>query len=346
MALKERIDETLQATAPDDDVRRATLTEVLTEAGDGSDAHILAALSKIIAAREIKAGSFAQAGQTELAAREHAEINVLRTFLRDAAATAPRPGKTPEKKPEKKKTAAKPAAPDETGEPADKPAISKRQIAMIVAALVVVVAAVGAYFWLGRGGEEAGNLDNTAPQKLTLYPDDRTMGNPKAPITLLEYAAPSCPHCARFNETAIPNLKRDYIDTGKVYYILRIFPIMPADGAIEAIARSCLPADKYFQYVDLMFRNQDKWDPENGVTDVHAGIVQVSKIAGLSAEQVDKCMADPTAMARINRVAAEAQKTYDLHGVPDLIINGTLWRAGGASWEELKAKLDGMLAKK
>jgi protein-disulfide isomerase len=341
MALKDLIDDALKATAPDDEIRRATLTEVLDAVGGGSDAEILACLSKIITVRQQKAGSYTLAGQTEQATREHAEIAVLREFLRQAGASAAKAEKKTAK-PDKKKAAPKPAAQEET---APKPAVSRRQWLMIALALAVTVAAVGGYFWLGRGAEDAGNLENAGPQQMTYYSDDRTMGNPKAPIVLLEYAAPSCPHCALFNATAIPNLKRDYIDTGKVYYVFRVFPIMPADGAVEAIARTCFPQDKYFQFIDLMFRNQDKWDPENGVTDVRGGIIQVARIAGLSTEQVDRCMVDPAAQERLNRVAADAQKKYDLHGVPDMVINGNLWRAGGASWEEVKAKLDSLLAK-
>ena len=98
---------------------------------------------------------------------------------------------------------------------------------------------------------------------------------------MLEYAAPACPHCARFDETVFPLLKKNYIDTGKVFYIFRVFPIMPADGAAEAIAR-CLPADKYFRFIDLLFRNQKIWDPEYGVTDVRGGLVQMARIAGMS----------------------------------------------------------------
>ena len=77
------------------------------------------------------------------------------------------------------------------------------------------------------------------------------------------------PHCAHFNADVIPHLNSNYIDTGKVYYVFRVFPIGAADVPAEALAR-CQPADNYFQFIDLLFRNQAKWDPENGVTDVHA----------------------------------------------------------------------------
>ncbi|MGB8600617.1 MAG: thioredoxin domain-containing protein [Rhizomicrobium sp.] len=338
MALKDLIDNALQAA--ESETRRQTLSQVLELAAaakaDYGDSEIFTALSKLITDREQKAGQFNQTGQTTEAAAERSEIGALREILRQSgAATAPAP----------KKSAAKKTAAHAVEKPKDGP-ISRRQIVMAAVAGVVLIAAAVAYILLGRNADTSTGLQNAGPQKLTLYADDMTMGSPNAPVTVLEYAAPSCPHCAHFNETVIPNLKRDYIDTGKVRYVLRVFPISPADGAVEGIARACLPKENYFQFMDLMFRNQEKWDPENGITDVRGGIISVAKIAGLSPAQVDQCMADAKSQERLNRNASEAQKKYDLNGVPDIIINGELWRAGGATWEELKEKLDTVLAKK
>jgi protein-disulfide isomerase len=185
------------------------------------------------------------------------------------------------------------------------------------------------------------NAQNTAIQ---VYKDDRTLGSPKAPITFLEYAAPACPHCAHFGETIFPLLKKNYIDTGKVYYILRIFPINPADGAAEAIA-SCLPADKYFWFIDLLFRNQKTWDPEYGITDVRGGLIQVARIAGMTSEKVDECIADKNEQARINQVAQDGDTKYSIQGVPTFIINGTVWESGGVTWPQMQKKLDSLLPK-
>ena len=154
-----------------------------------------------------------------------------------------------------------------------------------------------------------------------------------------------CPHCARFNEEIIPHLRADYIDKGKVFYIFRVFPIGQADVPAEAIAR-CQPADNYFQFIDLLFRKQAKWDPENGVTDVRGGLIAVSRIAGMSAEQVDACMNNQDEQKRIMAVAQDAATRYGVTGTPTLVINGDVQQAGGMPWTELKAKLDSLLAKK
>src|SRR5207253_11077263 len=102
--------------------------------------------------------------------------------------------------------------------------------------------------------------------------------------------------------------------------VFRVFPIGPQDGAAEKIAR-CLPEDKYLSFIDLLFRNQPIWDPEFGITDVHGGLVRVGRMAGLGAEQVDKCIDNSAEDDRINAVSAEAERRYGVNSTPTLILN-------------------------
>ena len=128
----------------------------------------------------------------------------------------------------------------------------------------------------------------------TVLPSDRTMGNPKAPVTVIEYGAPTCPICAHFDANEFPQLKKKYIDTGKVFYVFRVFPLRPMDGDVEKMAR-CLPEDKYFAFIDLLFRNQPKWDAAEypGIDgSFMAELVKHGPDCGMSAEQVDN--ASPT----------------------------------------------------
>ena len=214
-------------------------------------------------------------------------------------------------------------------------------IGIVVLALLAVG---GGYYFLGR---ESGPANVTAPVASAngAVADDRTLGSPKAPITIIEYAAPMCPHCAHFNEEVMPHLRAEYIDKGKVFYIFRVFPIGQADVPAEALAR-CQPADNYFQFIDLLFRNQAKWDPENGVTDVRGGLIAVSRIAGMSTEQVDACISNQDEQKRIMAVAADGANRYGISGTPTLVINGDVQQAGGMPWTDLKARLDSLLAKK
>jgi protein-disulfide isomerase len=218
--------------------------------------------------------------------------------------------------------------------------VNRNQVLIGIIVLALLALGVGFYYYeQSAPGEVVASVGGGA------VPDDRTMGSAKAPITIIEYAAPMCPHCARFNAEVIPLLKENYVDTGKVFYIFRVFPIGAADIPAEALAR-CQPADKYFAFIDLLFRNQDKWDPENGVTDVHAALVSLSRIAGMSAEQVDACMNNQDEQKRIMAVGQDATARYGINGTPTLIINGEVQTAGAIPWTTLKSKLDSLLAKK
>jgi protein-disulfide isomerase len=201
---------------------------------------------------------------------------------------------------------------------------------------------VAAYFVFY--GSNTGTADSTVDRaNVTITAPDRTLGKKDAPILMVEYAAPICPHCAHFNEAMFPQMKANYIDTGKVYYVFRVFPLQSADVAAEAIAR-CLPADNYFQFIDLLFRNQPKWDPENGVQDVHAGLVQMGRIAGLSAGQVDRCIGNQAEQQRITKVGQDATTRYNINGTPTFIVNGQI-HSTFANWQELKDYLDSQLKK-
>jgi protein-disulfide isomerase len=221
--------------------------------------------------------------------------------------------------------------------------MTRKQLLIGLVAVAVIALGVVAYF-VFAGGQQTAVPESGGKLAIQLKPTDRTMGNPKAPVLMVEYAAPSCPHCARFDQDVFPLLKKQYIDTGKVYYVFRVFPLRPADIAVESMAR-CLPADNYFQFIDLMFRNQEKWDPEYGITDTHAALVDMGRIAGMSAEQVDTCIGNQAEQKRAQDVGQEAATKYSINGTPSFIINGEM-RSGEVPWDQMQNLLNSMLPKK
>ncbi len=225
--------------------------------------------------------------------------------------------------------------------------MSRNQLIILGSAVVVIVLAVVVYFTAFQGSSDNGALIGADQQKagVTILPDDRTMGSPKAPVVVLEYAAPSCPHCAHFDMDVFPLLKKQYIDTGKVFYVFRVFPISAVDGAAESMAR-CLPADNYFAFIDLLFRNQKQWDPEYGITDVHAALVEMGRIAGMSAEQVDQCIQDKAKSDRTNKVAQDGMAKYNIQGTPTFVINGLVQPSGVVPWPTMQNILDSQLSHK
>jgi protein-disulfide isomerase len=168
---------------------------------------------------------------------------------------------------------------------------------------------------------------------------DRTLGNPKAKVTLIEYAAFTCPHCAAFNAEVFPQLKKNYIDTGKVFYVFRLFARGPQDGLAEKLAR-CAPREKYFTMADVIFRSQEKWDYEFGIQDGRAQLTRLGQEMGLKADQINKCLDSPAENARINADGQEAVNRYGLTGTPTFVINGKALESGGLPYDELAKKLD------
>ncbi len=231
--------------------------------------------------------------------------------------------------------------------------MSKRQIFIVLGLVVLVAAGAAAWFFLGSSNDAVTAAAAGGTPGFTLTSRDRTIGDPKAKVVMIEYAAPICPHCAAFNAEVIPLLKQKYVDTGKVLYVFRVFPLSADDGAAEKLAR-CMPEDKYFPFIDLLFRNQPKWDPEYAQETpalgtpqgVHDGLVQLARIAGMSADQADKCMNDTSLDTTINQVAQDGQQKYGITGTPTIVVDGAAQPSGDVPWPKLQQLIDTALAKK
>ena len=213
--------------------------------------------------------------------------------------------------------------------------------------LVVILAIAGiayAYNMMDSGAVAGGTPGSPG---FTLVSTDKAMGNPKAKVVLIEYGAPSCSICAYFFANEFPKLKANYIDTGKIYYVFRVFPLRELDGDSEKMAR-CLPEDKYFTFIDQLWRNQPKWDNAEypGIADAHAALVQQGRIAGMTSEQVDQCINNKEEDDRINKVAAEAEQRYSINATPTFILDGTPLSAGSVPYDQLSKDIDAEIAKK
>jgi len=213
--------------------------------------------------------------------------------------------------------------------------------AWIILGVVIALVAGGAWYFLGNSGEAASRVAGD-----TITAHDMTMGNPKAKVVFIEYAAPMCPHCAHFNNDIMPEIKKSYIDTGKVFYVFRVYPIGAPDGVAEKLAR-CMAKAKYFPFMDQLFRSQQEWDPEFGVQDVRGALLRQARIAGMSEGQFDTCVADTKEDAVINQVASDGQAKYNITGTPTIVINGVNASPGMVpGLEQMKTFLDNALAGK
>lgn len=176
---------------------------------------------------------------------------------------------------------------------------------------------------------------------------DQVMGSPDAPVTIIEYASMTCPHCAAFNVVTFPQLKEEYIDTGKVRFIFREFPLDGVASIASALAR-CQTGDNYFAFIDLIFHNQQEWlnglRAQNASTkeQVEESLVQYARQAGMGRDQALMCMNDPKNQAIVEENWSEAQNQYNINSTPGFVINGTTY-SGAMPIESFRDIIDPLL---
>ncbi|MBV9687339.1 MAG: DsbA family protein [Alphaproteobacteria bacterium] len=175
---------------------------------------------------------------------------------------------------------------------------------------------------------------------LGLSKDDRILGNPDAPITIIEYASLTCPHCAHFANEVLPELKKKWIDTGKVKLVLRDYPLDEPALRAAMIAR-CAPPDRFYAYVDTFFGAQEKWVTARDYRDALARLV---KLGGMSQEEFDNCLKNTALENKIVEGRLIASKELDVNSTPTFFINGSKF-TGAPTVEEFDKVLSGLSAK-
>jgi protein-disulfide isomerase len=180
----------------------------------------------------------------------------------------------------------------------------------------------------------------TVPMSDLMKPDalpDMVLGDDKAPVTVIEYASMTCSHCAHFQEATFPELKKRYIDTGKVRYIFREFPLDSLAAAAFMLARCTGENDKnkYFALVDTLFRQQRTWAVERPLPPLFA----IAKQAGFTQQTFDACLSNQKLLDGIESMRTRAAKQFKVESTPTFFVNGTLL-PGAASIEEMAKIID------
>jgi len=169
---------------------------------------------------------------------------------------------------------------------------------------------------------------------------DMAIGSKDAPVTIIEYASMTCPHCAAFEKEVFPQIKSAYIDTGKVKFIFREFPLDQVALAASALAR-CVAKDdanKYFAIIGILFNQQNDL-----ASDPFATINRVGKQAGFSEKMIKECVQDDlTVQKGILADREYANKTLKIDSTPSFFINGKLVK-GETSFDSFKAMIDPLL---
>jgi protein-disulfide isomerase len=178
--------------------------------------------------------------------------------------------------------------------------------------------------------------DVAKPQSLP----DMALGPATSAVTITEYASMTCSHCANFNEHVFPKIKSEFIDSGKIRYVFREFPLDIKAAAGSMLSRCIANGDagKYFAVVDMLFKQQNDWVMKN-TTET---LTRIGKQAGLSAQAVETCLKD---QALLDKLAADqkfANEVLKVNSTPTFFINGEMIK-GETSFEEFDKRIKALL---
>lgn len=170
---------------------------------------------------------------------------------------------------------------------------------------------------------------------------DFAFGRPDAPLTIVEFASMTCPHCAEFHEQVLPKLKSEYIDTGKVQLIYRDFPL-DGDALRAAMIARCAGADRYAGFLEVIYGQQKNWA---GAQDPFQALERLAKLGGLSSEAFKACLANREVETYVLNSRMSGRREFKISGTPSFVINGRTY-TGIASFDELKGIIDPLLARR
>ena len=221
--------------------------------------------------------------------------------------------------------------------------LNRRQLLIFGGGLVV---AGGLAAWRFGGDKLPGGVPGAkaaAPALSTLLDPpalgDKVLGRTDAPVTIVEYFSLGCPHCKKFHETILPQLKTEYLDTGKARLVFRDFPL---DGISfgAALVTRCVNDLAYFAMVDTLFQQQETWHVQNGVTQ----IATIVKSAGMDQAALDACLNNQANKDKIVALQKEAADVLKVEATPTFFINDRKL-SGVSDYKAFKATIDGALAR-
>jgi len=181
--------------------------------------------------------------------------------------------------------------------------------------------------------EEAGESGET----VTPF-DDIVLGDATAPVEVIEYASLTCSHCADFHKETYPALKEKYVETGKVTFIYRDFPLDRV-ALLMALSARCMPDEKYYSTIsDFMSQQRKIASQENHA----AWLVQYAAVNGVPVEEFTACIESEDNLKKVVQSRLDAGKAYGIQGTPAFVINGEVYDGGrdvNAFSEYLDARL-------
>ena len=221
--------------------------------------------------------------------------------------------------------------------------MKSRNLLLAVAAAVAVAGGIYYYVGLPCGSSLPASgtaVAQTADDELLVAGPlgEKALGDPSAPVTVIEYASMTCSHCAAFHETTFKPFKEKYIDTGRVYFIFREFPLDALASSAFMLAR-CLPEDRYFPFVDILFSQQPTWAFTN---DPATALLNISKQAGFTRKTFEECLTNQEILDGVQWVKDRGSREFGVQATPTFFINGTL-KSGALSLESMEQEIEALL---
>jgi protein-disulfide isomerase len=167
---------------------------------------------------------------------------------------------------------------------------------------------------------------------------ERFIGDENAPVTMIEYASFTCPHCANFHINVLPEIKKNYVDTGKVKVIFRDFPFERV-GATAALLARCVEPSRFYGFSDILMKQQENWAHSDKPLD---GIFKLAKLAGMSQDKIDACLANEKMLDKIVSVRKDAMDTHGFNSTPSFLINDEKF-VGAADYDTFKNMIESKL---
>ena len=217
---------------------------------------------------------------------------------------------------------------------------------LTVLAALALVALAGMYFYGQRSGapadplaafaQDAADVDTSMIQEMTL-------GNPDAPVTVIEYASFTCPHCAAFHKENFKRLRADYIDTGKINFIYREV-YFDRFGLWAGIVARCgeNAESRYFGIADMLYAQQGEWVRQETPAEIVDSLRKIGKTAGLSDADLDQCLQDGDKAQALYALYLKNAKADGVDSTPTFVIDGN--KHSNMPYDEMKAILDEALA--
>jgi protein-disulfide isomerase len=202
-------------------------------------------------------------------------------------------------------------------------------------------ALVGLTFaWAHPATAQPAKLGGNTESVLALTKEDRVLGKPDAPITIIEYASMTCPHCAHFAKEVLPKIKEKWIDTGKANLILRDFPLDEPALRASMVAR-CAPPARFYPLVETLFETQDKWVVGK---DWRTALGRIALLAGISQKEFTTCLADKKMEDQVAQSRLTASTQLGVASTPTFFVNGKKFD-GVPTFEAFDQLLSGLAEK-